>query len=519
MTRQTMTAALAAAWERFGHRPATSWRGHVLTYGALADAVHRVADGYARLGVATGDRVICKLPNRPELVISAAAAWVRGAIHIGAAKDLTAAEMAWLVRHTEAAAVVLADDEVDLSGTVEAIRQVRPESCVLVCPSDGNPIPPGCQSFAELAASAPAPRPGSSGSVPAEDDPAVVFFTSGTTGAPKGVISCHGEFLGSCTRLVQALALMSPDVHLGQLPLSHRLGFGLAMTALLTGGKLLLLERFSPGHVLDLVSTERISVLHGAPAHFSLLLDRLDRSRHDVSSLRIGTGSSASFSPKLLAKILDDLGMSFILSYGCSEGLGWSTDDREDMLTGSVGRPPPGLVRIVDADRHEVAVGEMGEVEFRKIHAIRYWGENGEPSGSSTDCWHPTGDVGRLDANGRLYVFGKLKNQINRGGMKVDIGEVEARLLAYPGLADAAVIPSPDPFLGEIVCACVVPGSGAPPALAELRHFLGTTLASHKLPEELRLVPRIPRTPLGKVDRPTLVELAIPAPDVERVNR
>jgi non-ribosomal peptide synthetase component E (peptide arylation enzyme) len=182
--------------------------------------------------------------------------------------------------------------------------------------------------------------------------------------------------------------------------------------------------------------------------------------------------------------------------YGSSEGVGVATTDPDDILRGSVGRPPTGAVVIVGPDRTALAVGEIGEVAFsRKIYPVRYWG-----SVASADDWYFSGDLGRFDAEGRLYIHGRLKHQIDRGGLKVDPVEVENALIRCTGITDAAVIGLPHSIFGEVVCACVVPESGAELTLECLRTILSGKLASYKLPEQLCVLDEIPRTPVGKVD-------------------
>ncbi|MBW3574477.1 MAG: fatty acid--CoA ligase family protein, partial [Actinobacteria bacterium] len=149
--------------------------------------------------------------------------------------------------------------------------------------------------------------------------------------------------------------------------------------------------------------------------------------------------------------------------------------------------------------------GEIGEIAFRAAAPVRYW----RRPPVATSGWYHTGDLGRIDDDGRVFVLGRLKQVVNRGGLKVSPGEVEVAMVRHPGVADAAVIATPDPVLGEATCACVVASDGDPPDLDELRSFLGTSLARHKLPDELCVVDAIPRTPIGKIDRPALERLVV----------
>jgi non-ribosomal peptide synthetase component E (peptide arylation enzyme) len=219
--------------------------------------------------------------------------------------------------------------------------------------------------------------------------------------------------------------------------------------------------------------------------------------------------------PVLVEKVYDRLGVELLYVYGCSEGFTTETTDRQDIVQGSVGNlvfegpqgtAADGTVAILDPDdATPVSPGEIGEIAFGARVPVRYW----RRPPVATDGWYHTGDLGRMDAEGRVYVLGRLKQVVNRGGLKVSPGEVEVAMVRHPKVADAAVIATPDPVLGEATCACIVPSYDEPPDLEELRSFLGIDLARHKLPDELCLVESIPRTQIGKVNRPALDTLVI----------
>src|SRR5262249_45148632 len=182
----------------------------------------------------------------------------------------------------------------------------------------------------------------------------------------------------------------------------------------------------------------------------------------------LSVGTAAPFPPELVRSIYEVLGVEFMFMYGSSEGVGTATTDREDVMRGSVGRPAPGSVIVVGPDRNPLPAGEVGELAFsRRVFPVNYWGEVRQ-----TEGWYYSGDLGRLDADGRLYVYGRLKHQIDRGGLKVDPVEVELALLGCDGVWDGAVIGTPNPALGESVCACVVPAPGRVITLDGLRRAL-----------------------------------------------
>ncbi len=486
-----------------------------MTYAELMARVSTVAASYRRLGVAPGDRVVCALADCPEHIVAMNAAWAVGAIHVGTDADLTGGEMAWLVDRTEAAAVIVQQrsaSPVAISSVVEAVRAARPQTHVVVLGEPGT-SEPGTLSFAELDAGWADPQPPAP-PLAAAHDTALFLLTSGTTGKPKAIM----ETLPHCWAKMQFFAdAFSPgpdDVHLVYLPVGHVFGLRLALIALLSGGRLVLLDRFSPEEALRLVAAERVTVLPGMPTHLRLLLDRLGPGRHDVSSLRWVISAAATLPRRVAEQVYDRLGAEILFVYGCSEGFTTLTTDREEIRAGSVGRtvfqgppgtPPAGTVDIFGADGRALPVGEIGEIVFGARQPVRYWRD---PE-VAADGWYHTGDLGRMDTGGRLYLEGRLKELLNRGGLKVSPTEIETALARHPDVTDAAVVATADPVLGEAICACVVPGDAGAPSLADIRSFLGETLARHKLPDELCLVERVPRTNIGKVDRTALAALVV----------
>jgi acyl-CoA synthetase (AMP-forming)/AMP-acid ligase II len=496
---RTLAQALDTACALWADRPALVSRHGNLTYGALDAAAQRLSVAYGVLGIKPGDRIACSVSNRPEALIALAGAWGRGAAHVGIDHGSTARELLGVIERTGARVLVYEPprDGDPLAG-VNAVRAAQPELQIVLV---GDAPVVGCRAFAHLTAGTGeavydcAPRP---------QDTALVFISSGTTGTPKATLGFHGNLAARWHGLGGWLGFGPDDAHLAQLPLSHGFGMMMAVAALLQGGRLVMLERFGVDAALDAIARERVTVLGGAPTHFRLLLDRLVPERHDVGSLRLGVGTAAAFPAALVRDIWARLGVRFTLMYGSSEGIGFATTDPDDILLGSVGRPAPGSVRVVDASRRPVRLGETGELAFsRRVFPVQPYGD--EANGGE---WFYSGDRGRVDADGRLYVYGRLTHQIDRGGLKVDPVEVEAALLDLPCVVDGAVLGRPDRVLGEVVCACIVPTGEEPrPRLGEVREQMGGGLAPHKLPDELHTLGAIPRTALGKVNLPRLREV------------
>jgi acyl-CoA synthetase (AMP-forming)/AMP-acid ligase II len=520
---ETLAKALEAAQSRWPERPALVFGESTLTYAELWQSVLSLGNTYRHLGISPGDRIVCSLSNRPELFIALGAAWICGAIHVGVDYQSTASELSSVIELALAKAVLYEPTETvpDPFLVLRKISKAYPNVKLIV--AGDQPLPSEYLSFSELISrSNNVANVSSSGSVkPLGDDPAMIFISSGTTGQPKAAIGFHANLSQRWQRLAGWLGFGPDDVHLAQMPLSHGFGIMMAVAALLTGGKLVLLRDFSAEEALQRIAREHVTVLNGAPTHFRLILDRLDSKNHDVSSLRFSVGTAAPFSPSLINAIWKKLRVDFMFMYGSSEGVGVATTDREDMLRGAVGRPAPGSVQIVGPDLKPLAMGQVGEIAFsRNVYPIQYWNNTGSDqkvknislTNAMENSWYYSGDLGCLDEEGRLYVYGRLKYQINRGGLKVDPVEVENALMRVTDVKEAAVIGVPDPVLDEIVCACIVSSAETSPSLRQVRDLLRADLAPYKLPDELCLLERIPRTSIGKVDLEKLREVVAAAP-------
>jgi len=487
MVHESLLGALESACARGADREAITYGTARLTYRQVWDDVTALGRAYRRLGLKPGARVLCHLANRPEYLVALGGAWWCGAVHVGVDSECTSSELERVIRLTGAEALVC---------EVASATQPSGISVTVVCNGDA---PQGGHTFAKLVAMGRevdllAAHPLSPG------DPAVIFISSGTSGTPKATIGFHGNLSARWQRLAAWLQFGTGDTHLAPLPLTH--GFGLMMTfAALFGGSRVVLQRtFRASDALDAIAAEHITVFNGTPTHFRLLLRELERAPNDVRSLRLSAGTAAAFPPGLVQQIWDQLGVELVVMYGSSEGVGVATSDRNDILLGSVGRPQAGAAKVIGPDGSALPPGAIGEIAFsRTIYPVRYWENRASPAARSDDVWFRSGDLGKIDDEGRLFVYGRLTRLIDRGGMKIDPVEVERVLLALPGIADAAVVPLPNPMLGEIVCACVVVAPASHPTLDELRWALGTELASFKLPEELCILEEIPRTSFGKV--------------------
>ena len=479
MNPASLISELRRLWVERPAEVAVVHEGREITFAAMQTRSESLAKHYRRLGVGPGDRVLTQLPNRPEALTAIAATWLCGAIHVGIDATATRAEVTGAVERLTPRVVVGAD-------------LGRPELL------DGLPV---------HAVEVGAPRVCAESAT--TDPVAVIFLSSGTTGAAKFAVGFHRNLATRWTGLAQWLTFGAGDVHLAQLPLSHGFGLMMSMAALLSGGRLVLLDHFSPVTALRAVERERVTVLNGTPSHYRLLLREMTVGTYDLRGLRVGVGSGAAISPALAAGILDRFGIRFVSMYGSSEGVGVATSNRHDIMLGSVGRPRPGSVRIVNHDRRTLPNGEVGEIAFgRAEYPVQYWQPGGAGPGAIAATrarWYYSGDLGHLDAEGRLYVHGRVDRQINCGGVLVDPCEVEDVLLSCPQVSDAVVFARPDEIHGQRVCAAVVLTEVG--CTDQVLDRTRTLLSPAKTPRELYELPAIPCTARGKTDMQRMTSL------------
>ncbi|HWC87133.1 MAG TPA: class I adenylate-forming enzyme family protein [Solirubrobacteraceae bacterium] len=506
-----LSSSLREACERWPERPALTHRGRTLTFAQLWERILALSWSYRSLGIRPGDRVLCQLPVSPEHVIAVGAAWACGAIHVGADKDLTGPELSALVARTGATALLYAPPggAADPLGPLRMVRAAHPSLVAIV---DGHDPEEDEHALSRLLSAAPAGDGPPEPSGPA--DAGLLLLTSGTTARPKLVVETLPALWGKLELFAGQLTPEPDDVHLMYLPVCHVFGLKLTLMALASGGRVVTLDRFSPSAALRLAREEEVTVLSGTPTHLTLLLRHLERRPDALARVRAIAFAAAPPPPVLIGDLYARVGARLMHVYGCSEGFITLTTERDEICRGAAGRtvfrgppgtPPTGTVAILDPGGAEfLEPGAVGEIAYGTAAPVRYWDQPDAGAGG----WYRTGDLGWIDGDGCLTVSGRLKDVVNRGGLKVACAEIEAVLAGQPGVAEGAITAVADPVLGEAICACVVPAGSRSPSLAEIREGLGERLARHKLPDELVLLDALPRTRMGKIDRQALSALA-----------
>jgi acyl-CoA synthetase (AMP-forming)/AMP-acid ligase II len=349
-------------------------------------------------------------------------------------------------------------------------------------------------------------------------DAAGIVWTSGTTGAPKGAVYDHATMavisrnIGELTRPGDRRLLVLPFPHVGYMT---------RMWDELANGTTLVLvgEPWSAAETLRLVRDEGITMATGVPTQWSLVLAHPDVDRTDFSNLRVAAIGGAAIAPELVRQMRKVLGCPVITRYTSTEaGVTTSTlaGDDDETIANTVGRPAP-EVELRITGEHDAALpdGQVGEVCCRSAAMFRGYWRDPETTAAAVDGdgWLHTGDLGFVGGDGNLRIVGRLKEMYIRGGYNVYPAEVEAVLADHPAVARAAVVGAPDPVLGEIGVAFVVPAADtSPPALDTLRAWCRDRLADYKAPDRLTVVDELPLTSMLKIDKRALAAQATPAP-------
>jgi acyl-CoA synthetase (AMP-forming)/AMP-acid ligase II len=475
-----------------------------LSYAALDGLVERMAGNLAQRGIGAGERVALLLGNCPEFLIVLLAAMRLGAVAMPIGTRQKGPELEYLLNDSAAAALVFEREFADNLPTAAAVPSLRLRVVV------GEPVA-GAEPVAALLAPAQALAPAAI----AEEDTAIILYTSGTTGKPKGAMLSHLNVVHSVIHFTRCMGLRARDRALLAVPAAHVTGtVAILLTALYCGGASVMLRAFKARDFLELAARERITFTCMVPAMYILALMDREFERFDLSAWRVGSFGGAPMPEATIATLALKLPRLLLSNaYGATE----TTSPTTLMPLGetaahpdSVGQVVPcGEVMIVDERGERVPAGTPGEIWVRGPMVVKgYWNKPQANAESFTGGFWHSGDVGAIDAEGFLRVFDRVKDMINRGGYKIFSAEVENALSFHPGVAECAIVGRPDPVLGERVCAFVVARSDDI-AADDIRRFCAERMADYKVPELVELVREpLPRNANGKVQKALLRERA-----------
>jgi len=486
-----------------------------LTYGQVDQQAGALAAALHELGIGRGDRIALDLPNWPEFIISMFAVARLGAIMVPLNPRYTVPELQYMLRHSEAAAVVSAENfgGVDYLQLFEGLLTSLPDLQYVVTVGEEDLwYDDRIYQFEDLVSSGEG-RALPDVAIQPERDVFAILYTSGTTGKPKGVQLTHAALLAAADATVDTIALTADDVVFGIATVFHvfGLGPGIIGTAL-AGASLVLQEQFDPAEALELIERHRVTVHYGVPTVYVTEIREAERSRRDLSSLRTGVVAGAPISDDLVRRIRQEFCPNLCVAYSLTETASavamTRPDDPLEKQYFTVGRPFAGTeLRTLDLDGTVLPEESLGELAVRGPGVmLGYYRQPGETASAfDADGFFLTGDLGMIDDEGYVHIVGRRKELIIRGGFNVHPREVEDRLQAHPAVLSAVVVGLPDDVLGERVCACIMPVEGAIVTGQEIKDWCRGALADYKVPDLVRFFDAFPLTGSGKIRR---VELA-----------
>lgn len=490
---------LGSAASAHPHRIALVDEPRRIAYGPLWDQARAFAAALQSLGMEPGQRLAIVLPNCIEAVVACYGGWIAGAVVVPLNVQARARDLGQWLSHCGAAAVACAAVDEDLA---QALREMPLAPACLVVDADAGPS--GFRTGATPIRDSEAAVPGT----------ALILYTSGTTGDPKGVTLTHANLLANVAAVIDYLALSANDSVLSPLPFYYAYGASVLHTHLVSGARVVLARNLLfPHQLMEQACSERVTGLSGVPSTYALLLDRVALGDYDLSSLRYLTQAGGAM-PAALAKRLHESipHARLFLMYGQTEAtsrLTWLPPDRFEQKAGSVGIPVDGTaLKIMAEDGSQAGVGEHGEVWAKGPGVMPGYWKNPEASASVLQHgWLRTGDLGFLDEDGFLFLLGRRSDMIKTGAHRVHPNDIEQVIAELPWVSEVAVVGTHDEMLGQAIKALVVVAPGAiERADAAIKAHCRTQLAPYKVPRYVEFVDSLPRTASGKVRRTQLME-------------
>ena len=480
---------------RYPDRVAVRLDEQAISYSDLDELSARGAAWLRGHGIGPGDRVGLMAPNVPDFVVLYHGILRAGAVVVPMNPLLKAREVGYYLNDS-GASLALAWHAVADEASAGAGRAGIP----LVT------IPPG-----GFAAELSSVEPDRQVVAREPSDTAVILYTSGTTGEPKGAEITHHNLVSNVeVTATTLLELTHEDVILGALPLFHSFGQTVGMScALASGACITLLTRFDPGHALEIIKRDRVTVLPGVPTMYAAILHYAGGGAADAQSVRLCVSGGAAMPVELMRAFEKAFGCMILEGYGLSETSPVASFNHPDRprKPGTIGTAIAGVgMRVQDNDGNPVAQGEIGEIAIRGDNVMKgYWRRPEETAEAMAGGWFRTGDLGRVDEDGYFSIVDRKKDMIIRGGFNVYPREIEEVLYEHPAVAEAAVIGVPDEILGEEVAAAVTlkPGFTATPE--ELRELVKSQLAAYKYPRRVWIADELPKGDTGKILKRAIV--------------
>ena len=486
-----------------------------LTFGEIAGRVNRLANGLAELGVGAGDRVAVMQVNCNEHVESYFASAKLDAILVPINFRARAEELTFMLNDSGVKAIILGQRYQDMLRSIKPELTTLEHQITLEAPGEGFVF------YDDLLANASDEERFPTGD---GDDVTIIMFTAGTTGTPKGVMLSHNSFTSYILANVEPVDMDTAEKNILTVPLHHIAGVQAVMAAIYGGRTLVLQRQFDEEGWMKLVQEEKVNRAMMVPTMLKRLMDRPAFKDYDLSSLRVITYGAAPMPLEVIKKaIVEFPNTRFINAFGQTETASTITmlppdahdihegdPDYEQKMKrlGSIGKPLPDVeVRIVNEDGNDVALGENGEIVARGDRLMKgYWNREEATKETLRGGWLYTGDLGYWDDEGFIFLSGRAKDFLKRGGEMIAPEEVEQIIMSHPSVDEAAIIGIQDIEWGERVRAIVVRKPGAELTAEEVIEHCRPRMAGFKRPEDVVFIDELPRNPMGKVLKRVLRE-------------
>lgn len=506
---------LAALLERnaalLPHKAAILCAGRQWTYAQLNSAANQVANGLKALGIGRGDKVLLACPNLPAFPMIYYGILKAGAVVVPMNVLLKAPEIAYVLRDCEARAFFCFEGSADLPLGTEALAGLKQAgSCphFFMIPDDATPaLPPAPVATLDMLMRGQS-MAGSS-ALTDGNDTAVILYTSGTSGQAKGAELSHSNLAMNAMATHALLRQGANDVHLVVLPLFHSFGQTAQMNAgLMAGATLVLLPRFEPDAAFAAMQEHEVTIFAGVPTMYIALLNLPGAAaRHDLAgigaTLRLGLSGGAAMPVEVIRRFEQRFGIAILEGYGLTETSPVATFSflESERIPGSVGTALWGTeVRIIDESGAQAAPGESGEIVIRGHNVMKgYYKRPEETAAAIRDGWFHSGDIGRMDEQGNVFIVDRLKDMIIRGGFNVYPRELEEVLMTHDAIAQVAVIGIAHETHGEEVMAVIVCQPGQATTADAVRSWCKERMAAYKYPRRVEIVASLPMTATGKI--------------------
>jgi long-chain acyl-CoA synthetase len=459
-----------------------------MSYAMLDGATAHMVGLLHEHGVKPGDRVGIMLPNVPYFPVCYYGILRAGAIVVPMNVLLKKREVGYYLSDPEAKLLIA---WADFAEAAETGAEEAGSECLLVTPGEFENVVGEADPVTEVAETA-------------DGDTAVILYTSGTTGQPKGAELSNANLSRNAEASRGLFGLGSDAVVLGALPLFHTFGQTCGMNATLGGGgTLTLIPRFDPAKALEIIQRDEVNVFQGVPTMYGAMLHLDGREDYDVSTLKVCASGGSAMPVELMRGFEEAFGCKVLEGYGLSESspvASFNHPDRE-RKPGSIGTPIEGVeMKIVDDDGNEVDQGDVGEIVIKGHNVMNgYWKRDEATAETIVDGWLHTGDIGKIDEDGYFFIVDRKKEMIIRGGYNVYPREIEEVLYEHPDVREAAVLGIPSDEYGEEVAAAVALKDGASTSPDELRSYVKEQVAGYKYPRKVWLVDELPKGPTGKI--------------------